>query len=117
MHTLNPDEQPANTPASIKPIRLAYGPDPQQFGNLYLPNTIGPHPAVILIHGGYWRARYRLDLMNDLAKDLAKRGYAAWNIEYRRVGNPGGGWPGTFLDVALDTDYLHKLASSYNLDL
>jgi acetyl esterase/lipase len=117
MHSLNSDEQPANTPASIKPLRLAYGPDPLQYGDLYLPNTPGPHPTVILIHGGYWRARFSLDLMNGLAEDLAKRGYATWNIEYRRVGNPGGGWPGTLQDVALATDYLRKLALTYALDL
>jgi len=117
MQSHNPDEQLAKISASIKPLRLVYGPETQQFGDLYVPNEPGPHPIVILIHGGYWRARYGLDLMNSLAEDLAKRGFAAWNIEYRRVGNPGGGWPGTFLDVALATDYLRKLAPSYALDL
>ncbi len=117
MQSHNPDEQPAKISASIKPSRLAYGPEPLQFGDLYIPNEPGPHPIVILIHGGYWRARYGLDLMISLAEELAKRGFAAWNIEYRRVGNPGGGWPGTFLDVAFATDYLRKLAPSYTLDL
>jgi acetyl esterase/lipase len=117
MHTHNPNEQPAKKSSSIKLLRLAYGPEPQQFGDLYVPNIPGPHPIIILIHGGYWRARYGLDLMNSLAEDLAKRGYAAWNIEYQRIGNSGGGWPGTFLDVALATDYLRKLAPSYMLDL
>jgi acetyl esterase/lipase len=117
MHTLNSNEQPAIQATSIKPVRLTYGRDSLHFGDLYVPNIPGPHPIVILIHGGYWRARYGLDLMNSLAEDLAKRGYAAWNIEYRRVGNPGGGWPGTFLDVALATDYLRKLAPFYTLDL
>ena len=117
MQNYNPDEKPAKLSSSIKPKRLKYGPEDLQFGDLYLPNQQGSHPVVILIHGGYWRARYGLDLMNDLAVDLAKRGYAAWNIEYRRVGNPGGGWPGTFQDVALATDYLRKLAPSYTLDL
>src|SRR6266851_8281932 len=117
MHTFNPDEQPAKISAPITPLRLAYGPAPLQFGDLYVPIEPGLYPIVILIHGGYWRARYGLDLMNSLAEDLAKRGYAAWNIEYRRVGNPGGGWPGTFLDVALATDFLRKLAPSYKLDL
>ncbi len=117
MHIFNPDEQPANIHVSIKPLRLKYGPEPLQFGDLYLPNSPDPHPIVILIHGGYWRARYGLDLMNGLAEDLAQRGYAAWNIEYRRVGDPGGGWPGTLLDVALATDYVRKLAPTYALDL
>jgi acetyl esterase/lipase len=116
MYIFNPDEQPANTHVSIKPLRLKYGPEQLQFGDLYLPNSPDPHPIVILIHGGYWRARYGLDLMNGLAEDLVQRGYAAWNIEYRRVGDPGGGWPGTLLDVALAADYVRKLAPTYALD-
>lgn len=102
---------------SNKAIRLAYGPESLQFGDLYLPTGPGPHPTIILIHGGYWRARYGLDLMTGLAEDLTARGLAAWNIEYRRVGNPGGGWPGTFLDVARATDYLQLIESTYALDL
>jgi acetyl esterase/lipase len=117
MHALNPDEQTTNTPSPLKAKRIAYGPEPLQFGDLYLPNGPGPYPTVILIHGGYWRARYGLDLMTGLAEDLATRGYAGWNIEYRRVGNLGGGWPGTMLDVALAADYLRRLAPAYALDL
>jgi acetyl esterase/lipase len=121
MYSLNPDENPdeqtTNTPSPLKTKRIAYGPEPLQFGDLYLRNGPGSHPTVILIHGGYWRARYGLDLMTGLAEDLATRRYAAWNIEYRRVGNPGGGWPGTMLDVALATDYLRILAPTYALDL
>jgi acetyl esterase/lipase len=117
MHSSNSDEQRADTYAPIKPLRLKYGSEPLQFGDLYVPESPGTYPTVILIHGGYWRAHYGLDLMNDLAEDLAKRGYAAWNIEYRRVGDPGGGWPGTLLDVALATDYLRKLAITYSLNL
>ncbi len=86
----------------VKPHRVAYGPEREQFGDLYLPQQAGtqePYPVVLLIHGGYWRARYDLTLMIGLAEDLAARGYSAWNIEYRRVGNPGGGWPGTLMDV------------------
>ena len=117
MQNYNPDEQPAKLSSFIKPKRLEYGPEHLQFGDLYLPNHSGQRPIVILIHGGYWRSRYGLDLMNGLAEDLAKRGYAAWNIEYRRVGNMGGGWPGTFQDVAIATDYLRQIAPSYGLDL
>lgn len=98
-------------------VHLGYGSEPLQFAELYLPDNNGLHPVVILIHGGYWRARYGLDLMTGLAKDLANRGIAAWNIEYRRVGDPGGGWPGTFLDVALAADYLRSVAPTYALDL
>jgi acetyl esterase/lipase len=117
MHSPDSDEQLEDNYAPIKALRLKYGPEPQQFGDLYVPESPGIYATVILIHGGYWRARYGLDLMNSLAEDLAKRGYAAWNIEYRRVGNPGGGWTGTLLDVALATDYLRKLAITYSLNL
>lgn len=99
------------------PLQLAYGSSEFQFGELYLPGESGPYPVAILIHGGYWRARYGLELMNGLAEDLVMRGIAAWNIEYRRVGNPGGGWPGTFQDVAHAADYLRSVAESYELDL
>ncbi len=88
MHPTDSDNQPADIHAPNEPLRLRYGPEPLQFGDHYLPESPGPYPTIILIHGGYWHARYGLDLMNDLAEDLAKRGYAAWNIEYRRVGDP-----------------------------
>lgn len=102
------------------PYRITCGPAHSQFGELYLPNgetSTKPFPVVILIHGGYWRARYDLTLMDGLAKDLAARGYAAWNIEYRRIGEEGGGWPGTFLDVASAADHLRELAVDYQLDI
>lgn len=98
-------------------IRLLYGPDALHFGDLRLPAGAGPHPVVALIHGGFWRARYGLDLMDGLGEDLARRGIASWNIEYRRVGDPGGGWPGTLEDVARATDHLRTLAETYPLDL
>ena len=117
MHSPNPGEKEEDRPEAIQALRLAYGLEYPQFGELYLPGGAGPHPVIILIHGGYWRARYGLDLMTGLAVDLATRGYAAWNIEYRRVGDPGGGWPGTLLDVALAADYLRVLAPTHALDL
>src|SRR5258708_14982872 len=117
MHPTDSDEQKVQSLSGASTIRLAYGAEPLQFGELYLPDNAGPHPVVILIHGGYWRARYGLDLMTGLAEDLAARGYAAWNIEYRRVGDPGGRWPGTLLDVAFAADYLRLLATTYALDL
>ena len=103
------------TPFNV--TRLAYGDEPLQFGELYMPTGAGPYPIVILIHGGFWRAAYGLSLMTELAEDLAQRGIAAWNIEYRRVGDPGGGWPGTLLDVARATDHLSTLQETYSLDL
>jgi acetyl esterase/lipase len=84
----------------------AYGPDPDQRAELWLPATPPPWRVVVLLHGGFWRARYDLDLMRPLAGDLAGRGMAAWNLEYRRVGQPGGGWPGTADDVAAGIDAL-----------
>lgn len=99
-------------------IRLAYGPEALQFAELHLPATATDlFPTVILIHGGFWRAPYGYSLMTGLAEDLANQGIAAWNIEYRRVGDPGGGWPSTLLDVALAADYLRTIASSYSLDV
>jgi acetyl esterase/lipase len=109
-----------NTPpqlAQSSMARLAYGPEPLQFGELHLPAGTGPFPTVILIHGGFWRNPYGYTLMTSLAADLAKHGFAAWNIEYRRVGDAGGGWPSTLLDVAKAADYLRSIANSYALDL
>lgn len=101
-------------------IHLSYGPETLQFGELFLPSTQDTqqlYPVVILIHGGFWRNPYDYTLMTSLAKDLAQRGSAAWNIEYRRIGDKGGGWPGTLLDVALATDYIRTIAPTYQLDL
>lgn len=99
------------------PQRLKYGVGPQQFADLYLPGGDGPYPIVILIHGGFWRNFYDLSLMQGLAQDLIQHGIAAWNIEYRRVGDPNGGWPGTLEDVGAATDFLPSLAAQHHLDL
>ena len=95
----------------------AYGPGTDRFGELWRPAGDGPWPVVALLHGGFWRARRTLELMRPLAADLAGRGFAAWNLEYRRVGQPGGGWPGTFQDVAAGLDHLAELAGREPLDL
>lgn len=99
--------------------RIAYGPVPQQFGDLRLPtNDSGqPWPVVIVIHGGYWRARYDLGYFGAACGALARLGLATWNIEYRRIGESGAGWPGTFSDVAAAADALRPLADRYPLDL
>ncbi|MFL5626199.1 MAG: alpha/beta hydrolase family protein [Ktedonobacteraceae bacterium] len=97
--------------------RLSYGEDALQFGELHLPDRPGPHPVALVIHGGFWRAAYGYTLMTGLSEDLAQRGIAAWNIEYRRLGDPQGGWPNTLLDVAAAADYLGSIASRYDLDL
>lgn len=90
---------------------IPYGVRPEQIGNLHLPATSGgPWPCVILIHGGFWRIGWDRTLMTPLAIDLARRGVAAWNIEYRRVGHDEGGWPGTLHDVAAAVDFLADIA-------
>jgi acetyl esterase/lipase len=96
--------------------RVAYGTDPNQFGDLRLPKGKGPFPLVMNIHGGYWRAKYDLAHAGHLCAALAARGIATWNVEYRRVGNPGGGWPGTFEDVRSAFRFLTELRNRYSLD-
>ncbi|GAA2375031.1 MULTISPECIES: alpha/beta hydrolase family protein [Gordonia] len=81
--------------------KIHYGDQPSQFGHLYLPER-GPAecaPLVVLVHGGYWSTEYSLVINTPVARDLAQRGAAVWNIEYRRVEETGGGWPGTGRDV------------------
>lgn len=91
----------------IETVVYRYGPDSAQFGELSLPD--GPAlGTVVIIHGGFWRARYDLSLGRPLAADLTARGYAAWNLEYRRAFG-GGGWPATFEDVAAGIDLLATL--------
>jgi acetyl esterase/lipase len=96
--------------------RYRYGPERDHFGDLYLPAASGPHPVALVIHGGCWRAYWQLDLMDALCRDLASRGIAAWNIEYRRLGQ-GGGWPMSLIDVGAATDILDLLSSRHALDL
>lgn len=98
--------------------RVAYGPGPLQFGELWLPEGRGPHPVVVLIHGGCWRADLPgLELTDYMAEDLRRSGAAVWNLEYRRLGHDGGGYPGTFEDVAKGVDHLRTLARPNRLDL
>ncbi|MEU2347900.1 prolyl oligopeptidase family serine peptidase [Modestobacter sp. NPDC049651] len=93
-----------------------YGPHPDQFLELTLPAGEGPAPVVVVLHGGFWRARYGIELARPLAADLAGRGWAAVAVEYRRVG-AGGGWPQTLEDVAAAIDALPGLAEAGRLDL
>jgi acetyl esterase/lipase len=96
---------------------IAYGADENQFGDLRLPVGEGPWPLAICLHGGFWRARYDLVHLGHLCAALAAVGIATWNVEYRRVGHEGGGWPETFLDVGRGADYARELAREYPLDL
>ena len=105
--------------------RISYGSGALQFGELRVPDGQATHPLAILVHGGCWRARIgnlpeaatSLDLLRPLAVALAQEGIASWNVEYRRLGHEGGGWPGTFQDVASAIDFSRTLASKHRVDL
>lgn len=108
----------AGAKASPPLATVPYGPDPLQVADLRVPAGPGPHPVAIIIHGGCWRAS--VDNRTGIAAfadALGKRGFATWNIEYRRVGDKGGGWPGTFEDVAAGVDKLAQVASTHHLDM
>lgn len=96
--------------------RLAYGTDPQQFGELRLPQGPGPFPLVVMLHGGCWEAAHSLAHLSLLCSALAREGMASWNLEFRRLGNPGGGWPGTFQDVAAGIAYVRTLVRDFPID-
>jgi acetyl esterase/lipase len=96
---------------------IAYGPAPQQVGELRLPEGPGPHPVVVVIHGGCWQTPWAFDHVRSFCAALTARGWATWSLEYRRLGDPGGGWPGTFEDVARGTDHLRAVAEDHPLDL
>jgi acetyl esterase/lipase len=99
-------------------MRLSYGTHRAQVGDLWLPRRPAGAsgagadvPVVVLVHGGFWRAQFTKPLMTRMAKALAERGWAAWNIEYRRLGplGGGGGWPATFCDVGAAVDHLARV--------
>jgi len=96
---------------------IAYGPAPQQVAELRLPKSPGPYPVAVLVHGGCWQAPWGLDHVRSLAAALTAEGYATWSLEYRRLGDPGGGWPGTLEDVADGADRLREVAREHPLDL
>src|SRR5579864_3163097 len=100
--------------------RVAYGSDGNQFLDLRLPSaktaSAGPRPLVVNIHGGFWRARYDLDHAGHLCAALTAKGLATANLEYRRVGNAGGGWPGTFEDIRSAYQFLIQNAQKHNFD-
>jgi acetyl esterase/lipase len=113
------------TPESIDSLprrapdhRIAYGKDPKQYGELRVPPGRGPHPVVVLLHGGCFKAAYATaEYMAPIGDALKDEGIASWSIEYRRLGDPGGGWPGTYLDVGQAVDFLRSIARRYDLDL
>jgi acetyl esterase/lipase len=105
--------------------RISYGPGALHFGELRLPKSASLHPLLILVHGGCWADRLpnldpratSFELLRPMATALADMGIATWNVEYSRVGNAGGGWPGTFHDLSRAVDYVRTLAKTYPIDL
>jgi len=123
----SPEGNKASTPApsssavtedpTVAPVRIAYGPDSLQFGELRVPPGPGPHPVAVVIHGGCWLDQYGLDLMTDMSEVFKGAGIATWNIEYRRIGDTGGGYPNTLTDVGMAVDKVRELAPTHRLDL
>jgi acetyl esterase/lipase len=104
--------------ASKPAATVSYGPSELQVADLRLPAGKGPYPVAVVIHGGCFMASVdKRGGIAAFADALTRRGFATWNIEYRRVGDPGGGWPGTFQDVGAAVDKLAEIAPRYRLDL
>jgi len=95
---------------------IRYGAGEFHFGDLRVPTGRRPHPVVVVIHGGFWRAAYDLTHTAEMAEALTHRGVATWNIEYRRIGHQGGGYPGTLDDVASAVRHLARIAPDHGLD-
>jgi len=89
--------------------RIAYGPEPLQFGDLRVPAGDGPFPLAVVLHGGYWQATYNVIHTGPLSIALTGAGIATWNVEYRSIGVPGGEWPGPREDLKLALAYLDRL--------
>ena len=105
-------------PSRAPDHRITYGTEPSQYGELRVPTGAGPHPLVVLIHGGCFKAAYAtLQYFGAMADALKAAGIATWNIEYRRLGDPGSGWPGTYLDVGRAVDHVRVIAGEHRLDL
>ena len=111
-------EDLAALPSRAPDQRITYGTESSQYGELRIPAGTGSHPLVVLIHGGCFKAAYATaHYFGAMADALKADGIATWNIEYRRLGEPGGGWPGTYLDVGQAVDHVRAIAGQYHLDL
>ena len=86
-------------------LAVPYGPHESQCADVYVPGGPGPYPVVALLHGGFWRSSHGRDQMRPLAMDLVRNGFAVVNLEYRRLGESGGGWPGTLLDAVAGVEF------------
>ena len=104
-------------PQPLPDARVPYGTDPNQFLEVRLPRAKGPQSVLLNIHGGFWRAKYDLAHAGHLCEALRTAGVATFNIEYRRVGNAGGGWPGTFEDIRAAYRLVRQEHSRFHLDL
>ena len=103
---------------TLAQIKISYGPDPLQFGELSLPAGAGPFPVVTLLHGGCWRSSERMiENYRVMSKAMNEHGIATWNLQYRGATNPGGGWPGTWQDLGNGFDALKEIGESYPVDL
>ena len=107
-------------PAPPPDRTVAYGPDPDQVIDLWAPkrdSDAGPAPLVVVVHGGFWRAEFDRMFSRPMANVLAAAGYAVAVLEFRRVGSPGGGgWPGTFDDIAAGLDAVGPAAAALGAD-
>ena len=110
-----PNDDILSAPPAAADQRLRYGPEPEQFADLYFALDKSQAPLAINIHGGYWRARYDLAHASPFCAALAARGINTANLEYRRVGSPGGGWPHTFEDVRSAYRYLLQSAAGLGI--
>jgi acetyl esterase/lipase len=97
---------------------LRYGAAPSQYAELFVPPGKGPFPVAVLVHGGCWTKEFGgITQLRNMAGALAARGIAVWNVEYRRVDEAGGGYPGTYQDMNAALDLLARTARDYPLDL
>jgi acetyl esterase/lipase len=103
-------------PPPAADVRLAYGPEPKQFGDLRLPDVDRLWPLAVVIHGGAWQAMYNLIHAGHMCVALGEAGIATWSVEYRAVGDPEGAWPGACDDVARAVEFSAELTESYPLD-
>lgn len=110
-------EEILSLPQPAPDQKVAYGGDPNQFLELRVPHSKGPHSVLMNIHGGFWRAKYDLAHAGHLCEALRTQGIATFNVEYRRVGNTGGGWPGTFDDIRSAYRYIQQSEKRFDLDL
>jgi peptide-methionine (S)-S-oxide reductase len=115
---LSTSEMLARAPSPAD-ARISYGSEDSQFGDLYLPpgDAAAPYPVAVVVHGGCWRTLASLDYTSHMARAFAEQGWAVWNLEFRRIDQEGGAWPGILEDVAQGTDHVREVARSHPLDL